>query len=165
MPLTTYGQKMSDFRVWTDLLRQARFGTLSTHSQQCEGFPFGSLVECYLEESGNVLFFLSSLAEHTKNIKVASKASLLICGDDRSNSILECPRVTLLGQITSRTQREGLPGYLLAHPQAQRYVGLPDFEIYQLEVEAARYVAGFGQMGWWRGAELEILRGAHEGQR
>ncbi|MCP4423133.1 MAG: hypothetical protein GY803_01440 [Chloroflexi bacterium] len=31
---------------------------------------------------------------------------------------------------------------------ARQYINFPDFQFYRLRVEKARYIAGFGQMGW-----------------
>ena len=41
--------------------------------------------------------------------------------------------------------------YLEKHPNARQYVNFPDFQFYRLEVEKARYIAGFGRMGWITG--------------
>ena len=41
------------------------------------GFPFGSLVSYAVDDTGNPLFFISELAEHTRNLHADSRASLL----------------------------------------------------------------------------------------
>jgi hypothetical protein len=38
--------------------------------------------------------------------------------------------------------------YLAIHAEAAGYIGFGDFALWRLEVEALRYVGGFGRMSW-----------------
>ena len=50
--------------------------------------------------------------------------------------------------------------YLERHPQASQYFALADFGLRVLRVAEARYVAGFGDMGWISGVDLrQALKG------
>ena len=51
--------------------------TLATLTADPPGFPFGSLVSYAVDATGNPLFFISELAEHTRNLRADSRASLL----------------------------------------------------------------------------------------
>ena len=56
--------------------------------------------------------------------------------------------MTLLGRV-EQTDAAGLrDAYLERHPQASDYLELGDFAFYLLRISEARYVGGFGDMGW-----------------
>jgi len=44
--------------------------------------------------------------------------------------------------------------YVVRHPQAAEYFALADFRLYVLRVHEARYIGGFGDMGWLDAAAL-----------
>ena len=58
------------------LLREYR-GVLSTQSKAMPGFPFGSVVPYCLDAQGWPLILISRIAQHTHNLKVDGKCSLL----------------------------------------------------------------------------------------
>jgi heme iron utilization protein len=92
---------------------------------------------------------LSSLAEHTANLKADGRASLLVAGAlGPSGDALRGSRVTLLGPCA--TVDEGLDEakaiYLETHPYARLYAGFADFAFYRLTPIALRIVAGFGRI-------------------
>jgi heme oxygenase (biliverdin-IX-beta and delta-forming) len=55
-----------------------RIGTLSAHSQRFPGFPFGSMMSYATDGEGRPIFFISSMAMHTQNLRLEWRASLLI---------------------------------------------------------------------------------------
>src|SRR5205807_7626681 len=74
-----------------------RIGSLSTHSQKFPGFPFGSMMPYAVDELGRPVFFISSMAMHTHNLKQDARASLLITQPDAAGDPLGAARVTLVG--------------------------------------------------------------------
>src|ERR1700681_869083 len=74
-------------------------GSLSTHSQKFPGFPFGSMMPYATDESGRPVFFISSMAMHTQNLRLDRRASLLITQPDVSGDPLGAARLTLLGEV------------------------------------------------------------------
>src|SRR5437588_12876134 len=60
------------------LLHVARMGTLCTLSRKHPGFPFGSLMPYALDERGNPIFLVSSMAMHTQNLQADPRASLFV---------------------------------------------------------------------------------------
>ena len=58
-------------------LRGTRSGVLSTHSARFEGYPFGSIAPFVLDHAGNPLILISTIAEHTKNIRKDPRVSLI----------------------------------------------------------------------------------------
>lgn len=130
------------------LAEKARLGALSTLSSEvAAGFPYGSLVQCASDPEGHPLFFLSDLAEHTRNLRNDPRASLLLWQEQAGFDPLASPRVTLLGRLEAAAD-ELLELYLEAHPQARMYASFKDFHLWSLRVSEARYVGGFGEMSW-----------------
>ena len=138
-------------RARTLVASQTR-GALSTIGLQPAGTPFGSVVTYGLDGLGRPTFFVSSLAEHTRNLDADPRASLLVVEDTPEGADpLASGRVTLLGvvvEVTDPEERAGArAGYLAANPGAF-YVDYGDFRPMRLEVTDVRYVGGFGRMSW-----------------
>jgi len=115
------------------------------------GEPYGSLVEVLPLSGGDVVMFLSALAEHRKNLEADPRASVLLAPALGAPDALTRPRVTVVG----RAERVGDRGahrdaYLARHSASAAFIDFPDFAFYRLRVERARYIAGFGRMGWVR---------------
>ena len=137
-------------RARTLVAGQAR-GALSTLALDPPGSPFGSVVT-YGLVGGNPTFFVSTLAEHTRNLEADPRASLLVVEDTPAGADpLASGRVTLLGEaspVTDPDQRaEARASYLAANPNAF-YVDYGDFRCLRLTVASVRYVGGFGRMSW-----------------
>jgi putative heme iron utilization protein len=127
-------------------------GALSTIGLQPPGTPFGSVATYGLDDEGCPSFFVSTLAEHTRNIDADPRASLLVVEDTPVGADpLASGRVTLLGVVAEVTDPEqraaSRASYLAANPAAF-YVDYGDFRCLRLDVTGVRYVGGFGRMSW-----------------
>jgi putative heme iron utilization protein len=134
------------------LVAGAGRGTLSTIALEPAGYPFGSVVSFGLDAQGRPSFFVSTMAEHTRNLDADARASLMVSDEVPAGADpLAAGRVTLIGtvaEVTDADERaEAREGYLAANPNAF-YVDYGDFRCLRLEVEAIRYVGGFGRMSW-----------------
>ena len=130
------------------LVAAGRRGVLSALIPR-DGYPYGSLVEYAPLPDGDVLLFFSRLAEHQHYISADPRVSLLVAADFSSADALASPRVSLVGKMMLLPKEEELAATdLAAHPQARPYINFGDFQFYRLQVEKARYIAGFGRMGW-----------------
>ncbi|SNT37895.1 hypothetical protein SAMN06265795_13217 [Noviherbaspirillum humi] len=139
------------------LLHQGSFGTLTTHSTQLPGYPFGSLAPYALDEAHRPLFLISGLAEHTRNLQADARSSLLVA-ESGSKNVLAGSRLTLLGDAAPCEPEEALvERYLRYHPEGRRYLDLGDFRFYRLSPRRARFVAGFGEMGWIEEADWQAV--------
>ncbi len=123
-------------------------GSLSTHSQRVPGFPFGSMMPYAADDLGRPIFFISSMAMHTQNLRQDRRASLLITQPDVSGDPLGAARLTLLGDVTEAPSAEVRELYLSRHENAQFWQDYTDFAYYRLEVSAVYFIGGFGVMGW-----------------
>jgi putative heme iron utilization protein len=123
-------------------------GSLSTHSQKYPGFPFGSVMPYAADHLGRPIFFISSMAMHTHNLRQDSRASLLITQPDASGDPLGAARLTLLGEAKEVPAAEVKELYLSRYENAKSWQDYTDFAYYRLQVSAVYFVGGFGVMGW-----------------
>ena len=136
-------------------LRSTHSGILSTHSARVEGYPFGSVAPFVLDHNCQPVILISNIAEHTKNIALNPKVSLLAfaAGDDLQANA----RLTLLGEAVKIFKDEDVDlrtRYLRYLPQAASYFDMHDFAFYRIHIHQARYIGGFGKMSWLSDAEL-----------
>lgn len=132
------------------LIAGAVDGTLSTLALDPEGYPFGSIVTYALADDGAPLVLMSTLAEHTRNLAADPRASLLVAQGGAGAGRLAAARATLVGTFTevdAAAQEAATVRYLDVHPGAF-WARFPDFAVHRLDIEAIRYVRGFGEMGW-----------------
>lgn len=129
-------------------LRSTQRGILSTHSTKLEGYPFGSVAPFVVDHQGHLIILISTLAEHTKNILKNSKVSMVVLKDEQD--LQANARLTLLGDAAQCDKNDALlrARYLRYIPQAETYFDMHDFHFYRIAIKHARYIAGFGKMGW-----------------
>jgi putative heme iron utilization protein len=142
------------------LLAAERHGVLATISARRYGWPFASVAPFALSERGEPLLLLSDLAEHTRNVRADPRASLLVQDGTSLADPQAGSRVTLLGSIEMVSPDESVAAdarYLERHPQASDYFQMADFHLFALRVSEARFIAGFGDMGWVGGEKLRAL--------
>lgn len=127
------------------LLRSHYQGALATLDG--EGMPFASALHYACDHQGRPWFLLSHLAEHTRHLLADPRASLLVW--QPGQDLLAAARMTLLGRVVAAEPDDALRARLLRLlPAAARYLALPGFHFYTLQVERVRLIAGFGEMGW-----------------
>ncbi len=100
------------------------------------------------DDLGRPIFFISSMAMHTQNLRQDPRASLLITQPDVSGDPLGAARLTLLGDATETSSAEVRELYLSRYENAKFWQDYTDFAYYRLEVSAVYFIGGFGVMGW-----------------
>jgi putative heme iron utilization protein len=141
----------------------AKRGALATQAVEPGGYPYASAVNVAVGDDGAPLTFLSTMAEHTRNLARDPRASILLAEPGRHGAdLLALGRVTLIGDLLPHDTPGGREAFLSAHPSAF-YVGYGDFSAYRLDVRAVRWVGGFGRMSWvdpaaYAAAEPDPLR-------
>lgn len=125
-------------------------GVLSTIDRKT-GVPYGSIVELVPLEDGSFVFFISTMASHTRNLMQDPRCSLLIADGLGEGHALSMSRATFMGKATqSEDGQQYREQYLKTHPHASMWIDFKDFYFYRLEVERIRYIGGFGRMSWIR---------------
>jgi putative heme iron utilization protein len=116
-------------------------------------------------DSASPVFFISELAEHTKNLRGDSRASLLVAESGEGDPLAK-GRVTLLGHarvLSGGPEHDAAKdAYLSRHPNAAYYIDYSDFAFWRLDVESVRYIGGYGRMSWvvvadWRSGEPDPI--------
>ena len=144
----------SIFNAFT-LLRQSELGVLSTHSKSNEGFPFGSVSTYMSTVNGDVIFYISDIAQHTKNLLANDKMCLTVFSGSEGAKNHEDPndgaRLSLLGKVTliDENSRDAVAErFFKLYPESRRYQSMHDFKFYKLSVHKARFIGGFGDINW-----------------
>lgn len=127
------------------LMRQALKASLATLDAS-SGHPYASLVTIATDVDGTPLFLISKLALHTQNIAADARASLLFDGTSPAGDPLAGGRVTLAGRAVPTQRTSARARFLARHPLARGYADFPDFAFYELAVERAHFIGGFGRI-------------------
>lgn len=144
------------------LLASQRVGVLATLSAERGGAPFTSLAPFAISSGGDPLLLLSALAQHTRNVDADPRASLFVhdpaaaAGDPRT-----APRLSIAGRVrrvAPAGEAEARARYLARHPESRGLFAL-DFTLFELVVDEAQLVGGFGAAGWLSGDELRARPG------
>jgi hypothetical protein len=137
------------------LLHKSPHGVLATQSLQLPGYPFASILPFMPDERHRPVFLISGLAQHTQNLLADPRASFLVSNGDGKN-VLAGARMTIVGDVAPfDAGPDLLARYLRYQPEARQYLELGDFAFFRLTPQRARYVAGFGEMGWVEAGEWD----------
>ena len=133
------------------LVHLQQTGSLSTLSRKQPGWPFGSVMPYGLDERGQPVFLISTMAMHTQNLLGDPRASLLVTPPESRSDPLGAARVTLMGSVT-KVPKEELAEvrelYLERHANASYWVDFQDFGFFRMALADIYFVGGFGSMGW-----------------
>ncbi len=132
------------------LLRTVDSGILSTMSRELPGYPFGSVTPYMTTLEGEVVIYVSGIAQHTANMKGDPKVSLTVIEQGSGNQ-QALGRVTVIGDAglvpEAETDRVA-QRYFRFFPEAEGYAGTHDFAFYWIEPQRVRYIGGFGKIFW-----------------
>ncbi|QKJ66541.1 pyridoxamine 5'-phosphate oxidase family protein [Deefgea piscis] len=146
-------QSSALFSAALALLRQTQHGVLATQSLVLPGYPHASWLPLVLDEAGRIVLVMSRLAEHTQNVLLDEKVSFLV---HEPSATLSGARLTILGDLQPVPDDPLLLARLARqNPQLASYLAMADFSVWRLWPRRARYIAGFGKMGWIEGDEWE----------
>lgn len=146
------GDEPDDAERARTLAAAVTVGTLATLALDPPGTPFGSVAPFGLDDAGRAVLCISALAEHTRNLRADARASLLIAeAVPAGGDPLAAGRVTVLGrgvEVDDAGRAESRAVHLASNPQAAYYADYGDFSFWRIEVEAVRFVGGYGRMSW-----------------
>ena len=107
------------------------------------GGPFLSLTGVATLMNVTPILLMSDISRHTKNLDLDPRASLLFDGTgDHANPLTE-DRVSVIGRIVKSSTNEAEQRFMARHPKAF-YAQFADFSFYEMHVEEAHFVGGFG---------------------
>lgn len=136
-------------RAARDLLLARTNGILSTLSKKLDGYPFGSLAPFCLSGDGCPVILISTIAEHTRNLKADPRASLIVTEKD-DGDVQAFGRVTLVGDFRpiDEADEHAAERHYRYFPSSRGYHKTHDFAFYRMEVVKVRYIGGFGAIHW-----------------
>ena len=138
------------------LMRSCRSATLSTRLANTDGWPYGSLVTVAIDNDVSPLLLFSTLADHTRNLAVDERASLLFEQASRHGNPQRGSRVTILGNIRRTNKPEHGRRFLDIHPEAEMYAGFSDFSFFRMNIDRAHWVGGFAKAQWLSGRFVKL---------
>jgi putative heme iron utilization protein len=104
-----------------------------------------------LDDHGQPVFLISTMAMHTQNLLSDPRASLLVTQPESRSDPLGAARVTLMGSVTKVPKEEIAEVralYLERHDNASYWVDFQDFGFFRMALTDIYFVGGFGSMGW-----------------
>lgn len=135
--------------AWSALVQDVRAAVLLTLRN---GRPFGSHVPyVFGSDWTRAYLHLSRLALHTQHLLIDPHLSLFIAEPDGSEkNPLALKRMNLQGEAAPLTPDGPTYGaikdkYLTRFPQAAPMFGFGDFSLWELKLDEAHFVLGFGQ--------------------
>ncbi|MBH0200846.1 MAG: hypothetical protein HP496_00730 [Nitrospira sp.] len=135
--------------TWSALVQDVRTAVLLTLRN---GRPFGSHVPyVFGSDWTRAYLHLSRLALHTQHLLADPRMSLFIAEPDGpEKNPLALRRINLQGEAAilspdAPSYREIREHYLARFPQAEMMFGFGDFALWELRLEDAHFVLGFGQ--------------------
>ena len=139
------------------LAHLGRTGALATLSRKYPGHPFASVMPYALDELGQPVVLISSMAMHTQNLQGDPRTSLLVTqpttapGTQEPGDPLAAARLTLIGEahrLAGPDTGKAREAYLARHPRAAYWVDFDDFSFWRLDVKDLYFVGGFAAMDW-----------------
>jgi putative heme iron utilization protein len=150
---------MEKNRAARELLLEQSFGILSTISQDVPGFPFGSVTPYCVDDDCRPILYISTIAQHTKNILADSRVSLTVIeADDESDDVQSRGRVTYIAKaVPVRESLEDIRArYVRYFPTAAAYDQTHDFSFFRLDPVRIRFIGGFGKIFWVEANEFTL---------
>jgi putative heme iron utilization protein len=121
---------------------KAAMSTVSPPDQQ----PYISLVTVAIGPSCSPVILISELALHTKNLGLDNRAALLFDMSEGLSDPLAGARVSVMGTFERTHDGATRDCFLNTHPNAKLYADFDDFGFWQMEIEKAHAIAGFGRI-------------------
>lgn len=124
---------------------------LSTLSKKLDGMPFGSVSPVMLSDDGDVIFYVSDIAQHARNLMADSRLSVTFFQQTATGDQNQQGRLTLNGQAVILDKNEAAihaSRFWRLFPEAQSYTEAHDFRFWRLNVQAIRWIGGFGKIYW-----------------
>lgn len=130
------------------LFNKKHFGVLSTISVKLGGFPFGSVVPYCADGECMPLVYLSTIAQHTKNLSQDARCSITIVADNED--VQAGGRLCVTGHMEQLSPAEvtAKARYQRFFPDSAGYSNTHDFSFFRLRPIIYRYIGGFGAIHW-----------------
>ncbi len=142
-------------------LMASRQAVLATQSASIVGFPIITVVPVGLTPDGDVITLLSELAQHTRNLNLDNRMSMLL-HDDIEQNWQAAARLSVLGHLEpvdpALVDFAALrQSFFRTHPELTDFDLDLDFKFWQVLPVRYRFIAGFGKIHWLDHIAVELL--------
>lgn len=131
-------------------LRSLDSGVLASLSLELPGYPFGSLTPYVMTHAGELVLYVSSIAQHTRNMQANPKVSLTVVERAAGNP-QALARVTVVGDaspVPEASLAAVSSRYYRLFPESEAYAETHGFSFFWIEPRRIRYIGGFGRIFW-----------------
>lgn len=133
-----------------DVVELAKTEKVAALSTDYKGTPFGSLMPYALDDDGNPIIYISTMATHTKNLK-KNEASSVMVSRVKDDDLFNSQRVTFVGkmkEVPKEDVEKVSKVFFGRFKEAEKFSAFHDFKFYRLEIEKIYYIGGFGDIRW-----------------
>ena len=145
------------------IVRKAMKATMAS-LEKATAAPYASLVAVATKRDGTPILAMSSLSHHHANISADPTISLLFDGTPQIGDALEGGRVSISGSLELAKDKTAKRRFMARHPDAY-YTDFADFGFFTLNINRVHYIAGFGQVRWFKQDDFLLgdeLKGSEE---
>lgn len=126
--------------------RSCRKAALATNDET--GAPYVSLITLALDYDLSPILYISSMAQHTRNLAKDARVALLLDGTEGLVNPQTGPRVSVVGHAERVDDPRLAKRFIARIPGAAMYTQLPDFAVWRIRADKAHFVGGFGRAMW-----------------
>lgn len=144
-------------------LLSCRQAVLATQSGSIPGFPLTSVVPVGIALDGRIILLLSDLAQHSRNLELDHRVSLML-HDDQEQNWQAATRLSVLGHMQPLDCDAGSieyqtikDSYYRSHPESVDLDQREDFRFWQLIPLRFRMMYGFAQICWLESISPELF--------
>jgi len=144
-------------------LLSCRQAVMATQSGSIPGFPLTSVVPVSIAADGRMILLLSDLAQHSRNLELDSRVSLML-HDDQEQNWQAATRLSVLGHMRALEPLHDLAAeqqfkatYYRSHPESLDLDQREDFRFWQLQPLRFRMIYGLGQVRWLAGIQPDLF--------
>jgi len=130
-------------------------GTLSTHSVEHEGYPFGSVVPYMLDQTGAPTLLLSHLSQHTKNLDAHPRCGLTLL-ESGGGDVQQRARLSVIGDVSSIEATADTQRYFDYFPQTRGYYDELGFRFYRFQPIRFHWNGGFATARWFDPSRIQL---------
>lgn len=121
--------------------------TLSTHSVDQAGFPFGSVVPYVLGRDGYPMLLLSHLSQHTRNVEADNRCGLLV-SERGDGDVQALGRLSAMGRMRRLESDDDIDRYFACFPHTRPYLDELGFRFYRFVPVKLHWNGGFATARW-----------------
>ena len=145
----------------TRALLSCRQAVMASQSASVPGFPFTSVIPIGTTIGGQIISLLSETAQHTKNIAIDARVSMLL-HDDLEQNWQEATRLSVLGHMRPlktdlQAQTRLRTAFDLLHPELKDMNPTTDYHCWYLEPVRFRFVSSLGRIHWIDRVKAELF--------